>query len=127
MNLRTIGKIGFLLVIIGFFMPVACEMNGFELANTFFENEQVFVGILMYLVFISAIAGIAIGVLLLIKKTIKSSVDWIIIGVCIVSGLIVYFTQLEELELNNGAYVILSGWIIALVGQIVSVIKKESV
>ena len=127
LNFRTIGKIGFLLVMIGFFMPVACDMNGFQVANTLMENEAVFDGLLLYLLILSAFAGIAIGVLLLMKKTVKLSIDWAIIAICIASGLIVYFSQLEDAELQQGAYVILTGWIIALVGQIISIVKKENV
>jgi len=126
LNFRTIGKIGFLLVVIGFFMPVACDMNGFQIANTLMEGDQVFSGLLMYLLILSAFAGAVIGVLLLLKKPVKATVDWIIIAVCIVSGMIVYFTQLEGLELQNGAYVILIGWIVALVAQIISMVKKET-
>ena len=127
LNFRTIGKIGFFLVMIGFFMPVACDQNGFQIANYFMENEEVFSGLLLYLLILSAFAGIAIGVILLMKKSLKVQFDWIIIAVCIASGLIVYFTQLENAELQNGAYVILTGWIVALGCQIISTIKKENV
>jgi len=127
LNFRTIGKIGFLFVMIGFFMPVACDMNGFQVANTLMENEAVFDGLLLYLLILSAFAGITIGVLLLIKKTIKVSIDWVVIVICIASGLIVYFSQLKDAELQQGAYVIITGWIITIVGQICSIVKKENV
>jgi ribosomal protein L40E len=119
MNLRTVGKIGFLLVIIGFFMPVACDQNGFELAKYFIEAE-VIIGILMYLVFISAIVGVILGVLLLQNKDVSNGFEWFCLSVCIASGLIVYFTQLEGgPELQSGAYMILTGWIIGFIFQII--------
>lgn len=119
MNLRTAGKIGFLLVIIGFFMPVACDMNGFELAKNFIEDD-VKTGVLMYLVFISAIVGVVLGVLLLQNKKVSKSFEWLCLSVCIASGLIVYFTQLEDgPELQSGAYMILTGWIVAFIFQII--------
>jgi len=126
MNFRIIAKIGLLLVVFGFFMPIACDQNGFQLASYMMDNEQPLEGLLLYLLFLSAVAGITIGVLLLMNKTVKIGVDWMIIVVCIASGLIVYFTQLDDVELQNGAYVILAGWIIALVTQIISKVKNEA-
>ena len=126
MNFRTIGKIGFLLVIIGFFMPLACDMNGLQLADYMMEDDMVFDGLLFYLLLISAIAGLALAVLFLMKKNVPIIVDWIILLVCIVSGLIVYFKHLSELELQQGAYFIFVGWIVALIPQIISKIKKET-
>jgi hypothetical protein len=132
MNLRTVGKIGFLLVVIGFLMPVACDQNGFELANTFIES-QVIIGILMYLIFISAISGVILGVLLLQNKEVSKGLDWFCLLACIVSGLIVYFIQFEGgPELQSGAYIILTGWIIAFLSLIVpdsifAKIKSENI
>jgi hypothetical protein len=125
LNFRLIGKIGLLLIIFGFFMPVACDQNGFQIANYCMDEGETFYGLLMYLLFISALIGVIIGVLLLMKKDVKPQIDWAIIIVCIASGLIVYFKFLEDLELQYGAYFILVGWIIALLLQIISKIKKE--
>jgi len=126
LSFRTIGKFGLLLVIIGFFMPIACDRNGFQLANYMTENDQVFEGLLFYLLFISAVVGVIIGALLLMKKEVNPTIDWITIAVCIASGLYIYLTQFKDgPDLQNGAYVILIGWIAALVLQIVSKVKKE--
>jgi len=52
--------------------------------------------------------------------------DWLVIIVCIASGLIVYFRLLKKgPDLQSGAYLILIGWIIALGGQILSKVKNE--
>ncbi|MCL2266069.1 MAG: hypothetical protein FWC22_08525 [Treponema sp.] len=127
LNFRMIAKFALILVIIGFLMPVACGMNGFEIADALMNNNSVFQGILAYLLFISAVAGVALGVMLFLKKDYAFYYDWIVIGVCIVSGLIVYFASLSDnnIKLQNGAYVILAGWIISLGCQIYSYIKKE--
>jgi hypothetical protein len=127
LNFRTIGKFALLLVIIGFFMPIACDQNGFQLAGTLKDSGSTFNAILMYLLFFSAVAGCIIGVLLLMKKNVKLVFDWVSLLVCIGSGLFVYFNSLRsnKIDLQQGAYVILSGWIIALIAQIVSSIKKE--
>jgi len=127
LSFRIIGKIGLLLVIFGFFMPVACELNGFQVANFMTKNSAVMSGLLLYLLILAAVAGVVIGVLLLMKKDVNPIVDWIVIIVCIASGLIVYFTQLKnEVKLQYGAYVILVGWIVALVAQIISTRNGEA-
>jgi len=128
LNFRIIGKIALLLVIIGFFMPVACDQNGFQLAGSLKDNDGIFDAILMYLLFFSAVAGCAIGALLLMKKNVKPVLDWVFLLICIGSGLFVYFNSLRsnEIDLQQGAYVILVGWIFALIAQIVSKIKKET-
>jgi hypothetical protein len=128
LNFRIIGKIALLLVIIGFFMPIACDQNGFQLAGTMKDSDQTFNAILMYLLFFSAAAGCVIGALLLMKKNVKPVFDWVSLLVCIGSGLFVYFNSLRnnKIDLQQGAFVILAGWIAALVAQIVSIIKKET-
>lgn len=128
LNFRVIGKLCFLLVIFGFFMPIACDMNGFQLANTFKEADSGFNAMLLYILFLSAIAGLAIGVLLLLRKTIPVLADWVTLGLCIISGLIVYFSQLSGngINLQSGAYVILIGWIAVSLFSIVSKIKNET-
>jgi hypothetical protein len=122
MLFRIIGKLGYIFVIIGFCIPVACDHNGFELANRMFDSHQAVFGLLMIAVFISAIVGIILGILLLIIRNIKTIIDWITFAVCVASGLIVYFKCLADdgVKLQSGAYMILIGWIIALVGQIIS-------
>ena len=56
MNFRTIGKIGFLLVFFGFFMPVACDMNGFQLADSGLASNALI--LVLYGLFVSSILGI---------------------------------------------------------------------
>jgi len=127
LNFRMIGKIGFIVVLIGFLCPIACDYNGFQIANSLIDNNSAMSGLLFYLMALSAVAGAVIGVLLLMKKNVKPIVDWIVVIVCIASGLIVYFTQIRSnsIDLQYGAYIILVGWIIALCAQVISHIKKE--
>jgi len=129
MSFRAIAKFGLVLVIIGFFMPVACGLNGFELANTFMDSNKVFQGLLTYLMFGAAIAGVAIGVLMMLGKGLGVKIDWIVIITCIASGLIVYLSTAlsgDSVKLQNGAYFILAGWIVSLGLQILSTMKGES-
>jgi succinate dehydrogenase hydrophobic anchor subunit len=127
MSFRAIAKLGLLLVLIGFFMPVACGNNGFEIAEKMMKVNKTVPGILTYLVFISALIGVIIGVLIIFRKiSVGSNIDLAVIIVCIASGLIVYFGSLENnVKLQNGAYVILAGWIVALACQVLSIMKRE--
>jgi len=127
MNFRLIAKLGLILVVIGFFMPVACDSNGFQIADFFMKNDNVLQGILTYLIFISAVIGVIIGALLLTgKASIGSNIDLIVIIVSIAAGLIVYFGSMKNnVKLQNGAYVIIVGWAVALVFQVLSIMKRE--
>jgi hypothetical protein len=120
LNFRIMGKIGFLLVIFGFFQPISCQMNGFQLATYMNAFGDPFFAVLVYLVLLSAVAGCIIGVLLLMRKNIKFSYDWTCLLVCIGCGFFVFFAFLNSAEskLQSGAYFILIGWIIAFIAQI---------
>jgi hypothetical protein len=113
------GKIGFLLVIFGFFQPISCQMNGFQLAKYMNAFGNPLLAVLVYLVFLSALVGCIIGVLLLMNQNIKLSYDWICFFICVGCGFIVFLLSLnsKESKLQSGAYFILFGWIVAFIGQ----------
>ncbi len=125
--MRTIAKLGFLLVVIGFFMPVACEMDGFQLAELFMDRDSAGNALLLYGVFALSVLGLIIGALLLAKKNVPTAVDWVVLLACIGCGIAVYFGALKDdhVELETGAYVILTGWITSFIFQIIS-FKKSS-
>ncbi|HCC36455.1 MAG TPA: hypothetical protein DEQ14_01910 [Treponema sp.] len=127
MSLRSIGKLGFLLVLIGFLMPVACDMNGFDLADMFMEMDSAGNAVLLYGVFFLALAGLVIGALLIMNKSVPIAADWVILLACIGCGLGVYFGALSEdsVKLQSGAYMIVVGWAVVLVAQLISNVKKE--
>ncbi|MCL2765005.1 MAG: hypothetical protein FWD40_06965 [Treponema sp.] len=135
MNSRAISKIGFLLVIIGCFMPMfsitlffrPIQMNGFEYASAAFELGSAIHGILMYLSFASAIIGLIIGILLLVKKGVPIIIDWAAIIVCF--GIIIFLSidgVTGGATLQSGIYLIIFGLVIALIGQIISITKKDN-
>ena len=129
MQFRLIGKIGLLLVVIGFFMPIACDMNGFEIADSPMNRDNTFPGIAMYLLFASAAAGVCIGIMLLLtNKKLNPTNDWIVTLVCIASGLFVFFSISENRrpDLDTGAYFIIAGWIVAVVGQLLAKVNREA-
>jgi hypothetical protein len=127
-SLRTFGKIGFLLVVIGFFMPIACDSNGFEIAKALNKGDETLSAILLYVLFAAAVVGVLVGILLLLKNKVKVYIDWICLLACIGSGLALYLPRLDDRlkpDLQVGAYIILVGWIIALAAQIFSLANKE--
>ena len=129
MSFRTFGKIGLLLVVIGFFMPIACDQNGFEIAKALNKGDNTLSAILMYVMFAAAAVGVLVGVLLLLRSKVKVSVDWICVIACIGSGLALYLPRLNDRikpELQAGAYLILAGWIIALAALIISHVNREA-
>ena len=138
MSFRTFGKIGFLLVAIGFFMPISSigvgrvqisGGNGFEFAKALNKGDETLLAILVYLLFAAAVVGVVVGVLLLLKNKVKVYIDWVCLLACIGSGLALYLPRLDDKlkpELQTGAYVILIGWVIALAAQVISKLNKEA-
>jgi membrane associated rhomboid family serine protease len=127
-SFRFIAKIGLLLVVVGFFMPIACNNNGFELAQSMNKLDKTVSMIFLYVVFCAAVLGCIIGLLLIVRRKIKAHYDWICVLASIGGGLVVYFSELDRIrvkDLQTGAFVILAGWIIALLAQFLSLRKKE--
>jgi hypothetical protein len=124
LSFRTIAKFLFLLVIIGFFMPICCDQNGFQLANSDAVKSSLVVA--LYALFISAVVGIIIGALLLMKKNIPVVIDWLVILVCVLCGLIPFFANIRNYDFQAGLYMILAGYVLILIAQIVSFIKRET-
>jgi len=128
-NFRIYSKIGLLLVIIGFFMPISCNQNGFQLAEYMvrmgdMKSEVTIAGILLYVLFISALLGLLIGVMLLTSKNINIEADWVLLLISIGSGIYVYFKMIKNIDiLQSGAYVIATGWGISFLFLLIS--KKQ--
>jgi len=95
-------------------MPVACDLNAFQLI----EYVDAPAPFLIVGLFVLAVAGIVIGTLLLMKKNVPVAVDWAVILVSIGFG--IALLNKNELELQYGAYVIIAGFSIALFFQIIS-------
>jgi len=117
-NFRILAKAGFLLVFIGFFMPISCNLNGFQIASVMTGISP----LLMWLMFLAAVAGIVVGVLLLLNKEILPVIaEWIILGVCVGSGIILFLSTLGKgTNFQIGAFVILLGWIVAVAGHLIA-------
>ena len=120
-NLSVVRAAGFLLVVIGFFMPIFGRLggSGFAIAG---RLNFLFMGLLMYAVIVSAVIGLVVGILSMLSRRTKISptVGWVALIVCIASGLVVFFSRYSGASLYTGGILILIGWIVALVGQFVS-------
>jgi len=128
MNFRVIAKFLFLLVFIGIFMPICCDMNGLQLAGSgMIRSDGVFA---IYAIFVSSIIGLIIGVLLLLKKPVPIIIDWIVTGFCFLCTVIAFYIggiangNIDYFQ--SGVYVILIGAILVMVAQIVSAVKGET-
>ena len=126
MDFASVRIIGFMLVQIGFFMPITGRNSGFSLARRFMDGigglgADTLMGLLMYAVTLSAVVGVVIGVLAKMKRTkIPATTNWVVLLVCIASGLIVFFSGLNGPSLQVGGVLILIGWIVAAVGQVLA-------
>ena len=128
MKIRTIGKFCFLLIIIGFFMPMGCNQNGFQLADSgMMDSLGVFA---IYASFIVAIFGVIIGILLLLKKGVPVIIDWLFTLFCFVCIVATFYNigykQGYRGQFQSGVYMVLIGSILTLIFQIASAVKKET-
>ena len=144
MCFRFIGKIALLLVVFGFFMPMACKMNGFEIANELINNSNysTMAGLLLFLSFLSALAGVVVAVLLLLNKDVPTIIDRIVVFTCFISGVVAFYIitsfQIKsgsDLFQDDGIYIMLasghyaklqSGSYIIFIGLVFSFISEIS-
>ncbi len=121
------SKISLLLVCIGFFMPVSCDLNGVNLAKMFNKMQSPVYAILIWIVLIAAILSIVIS-LFYIKNLKKEPLiaDWILLSGSIFGGLFSLGRMNREyFNLQAGAYVIIVGWILSLIFLILASCSKQ--
>lgn len=117
---KFIAKFGWLLVVIGFFQPVACDMNGAQLAKEWLaESETVGYGICMWAVLIIAIIALLGIIFVLLDK--KFANDLIFLVPNAVCGLIPYFKFMDEGHTQRGATIIFTGWVLVLLAAIIDI------
>ena len=121
------SKLALLLVCFGFFMPVSCEMNGPDLAKLFNESGTRDYSIMIWVVFITVVLSIIIT--LINKTNVKKEsllLDWVLLGGSISGGLFSLGRVDRELfDLEIGAYIIISGWILSLIFLILASCSKR--
>lgn len=116
-KLNWLIRVGLLTILIGFFMPISCEMNGFQLAKTATRMDGTNLAILLYLVALGAAIPLIIGIYNLIanNKPAPLVLDVVCAAISIASGIIAYIKAFEDLELQEGAYIILIGWVLTVI------------
>jgi len=123
MSFRIIGKLCFLAVITGFFMPMQCEMNGFELIR--YAGTGLTVALLGTFAF--AVIGFFMGLLLLGGSKIPGCVDWLVIFCCLSCGLVPFFVNIEAASsFQEGVYVMGAGYALVLLMQLLSMATEKN-
>ena len=116
MNLRVLGKFGFLLVIIG----ILIGHNGLP----GFSAARLLISLLWWATFVTAIIGFVTGILLMMNKKTKMPVatEWLILLICVICGaLAVFFIGRTPIRgLGTSGILMLVGWIVAVIGQLFS-------
>jgi hypothetical protein len=131
MSARIVSKVGLLLVFIGFFMPITCNMNGFQLAeyNSNYGGSVIFTLGLYGIFAFSCIGGILL-LLLLVKKAVSKKWDRVAIIGTAVSTIVVFSKMgggndgFGGNRYQSGAYLIIIGLIIAVVFAFMAIDKN---
>ena len=133
-GLRILSKVALLAVVFGFFQPVACDKQGFDLAehvsDEFSWGPLAALG--LYVLFFAVVFSIGYTlVLLILNKGIASKIattlDFAALIVSVSGGAIAFFTTTNRFpmdmiidELNSGTYFILAGWIASFILLLIS-------
>jgi len=121
MILRMFSKFALLFVVIGFFMPITCGLNAFQIADyskqaaSFTSGNSIGIDIrsfCIYAMFFLSCIGVFIGLLLLMKIQVPIKYDWY--DLLAVIGILIYYIFSNKLQegnmvLQQGAYFILVG------------------
>lgn len=127
---QVLFKVGLLLVVVGFFMPVSCNQNGFEIAEQLSflgdpGSDAYKTSILIYILFASAAAG---GLLLILNKH-SLGIDWLLLFTMIGSGLLAWIFIMDDLfdiSIQAGGYLIIFGWILSSISLIAASMASPS-
>ena len=131
-TLRIIGRIGMLIVFIGFFMPISCNLNGFQIAEystSMGGMNPLSIG--LYGIFIFSCIGTILLLPLVMKKKISMGWDWFTLLGVIISAVVVFIrmdggnTGFGTNMFQSGAYVILAGMIVSLLFTLISSSKRD--
>jgi hypothetical protein len=131
-GLRIVAKVCLLLVILGFFMPVACEQNGFELAKFAFSgqsgSDMSLVGVALYALFAFACLG---GILLFVlssKTNLHIGLDWLATLGAATSAVVAFIKGPvhDFSKFQTGAYVIMFGLALSLVILFIASVPEEA-
>lgn len=117
---KIIAKFGWLLVVIGFFQPVACDMNGAQLAKEWLaKSETTGYGICMWAVLVIAIIALLGIIFVLLDKNYANDLIFLVPNA--ICGLIPYFKFIDKGHTQRGATIIFTGWVLVLLAAIIDI------
>lgn len=125
-KLAKYSKWSLLLVIIGFFMPISCDANGFRIGSFLMSSGAFGYGILLFAVFASAVISFLITFLHKDDKDEEPiGIDWFLLIAGIASGSFTAYAMRETTQLQSGAYVIICGWILSFIFLLKATFSKD--
>lgn len=135
---RILSKVALLLVVFGFFMPVACNHNGFQMADMGFNlgergSPAKIAAIFLYILFFSALISIGFTIYTYaMKKKIKTVLDFPCLLVSIGAGIFAYLVFDENdikifKVLQSGGYSIIIGWIVSLFFLLTDILYSKNI
>ena len=120
--MKTFGKLCLLLVVIGWFCPVACQLSGPQWVEAVINDgmgfEYAICAIFLFVSMVIALIGIILFIVSSVKKEKsndknKTSVISMIFGLPFLVVMVINSTSLEVL--NIGAYLMIAGWLLSLI------------
>jgi len=132
---RILSKIALIFVFIGFFMPISCNLNGFQLAQVL---ESVGgtnpLSISLYVIFIGSCVGIILFFVLLANIKYDTGIDWVNIIAMIIAFIYFIHSHIKDksnsilgslYQLQSGAYIIFFGLAASLIFLYKSTEEKD--
>ncbi len=123
--MKKFGRLALLLVVIGWFCPVCCNLSGLQWLQNFDDGGSVTVyAIGLFLSVIFAVLGIVLALKKLKSKepSGKGSNVPVILSAILGLPFFIFMVVSSSLEiLNYGAYLMIAGWILSLI----SIFLKE--
>ena len=120
--MKTFGKLCLLLVVIGWFCPVACQLSGPQWIEAVINDgmgfEYAMCAIFLFGSMVIALIGIILFIVSSVKKVKsndknKTTVLSMIFGLPFLVVMVITSASLEVL--NIGAYLMLAGWLLSLI------------
>lgn len=121
------SKIGFLLIIFGFMMPVSCNQNGLQIINYAFNAKATLLALVLIGLFIFSLIGLVISIINSMKKTNDKYLVYQILSSFLspLMGLIAYIKGKGQFSPNIGVYIIALGWYLAIAFSISEYYKTK--
>ena len=133
---RILSKIGLVFVFIGFFMPITCNLNGFQLAQMLeTAGGPNPLSISLYVIFIGSCVGIILLFVLLSNNIYNKDYDWLILIPMIIAFGYFTYSHIKDKEnsifgnlyqLQSGAYIIFFGLVASFIFLYSSPGKKDT-